>query len=76
MWTPLCASRWKIPYNGVLSASAAGMMTIMVPDLLDPTPEIRSLCTGVVEDLHAVCTLIETAAAAAFDGERGYPTGR
>ncbi len=29
-------------YNGVRSASAAGMMTIMVPDLLEPTDEIRA----------------------------------
>lgn len=41
-------------YNGVRSASAAGMMTYMIPDLLGPTPEILSLCTGVVRDLHAV----------------------
>jgi HAD superfamily hydrolase (TIGR01509 family) len=45
-------------YNGVRSASAAGMMTFMVPDLLRPTPEIQSLCTGVVSDLHAVRELI------------------
>ncbi|MBY5846401.1 HAD family phosphatase [Rhizobium leguminosarum] len=51
-------------FNGVRSASAAGMMTFMVPDLLSPTPEIHSLCTGVVSDLHAVCKLILTASAA------------
>lgn len=45
-------------YNGIRSASAAKMMTYMVPDLLRPTPEIQSLCTGVVNDLHAVCELI------------------
>lgn len=55
-------------YNGVRSASAAGTMTVMVPDLLGPTPEIRALCTGVVEDLHAVCELIQTASAAAVAG--------
>src|SRR5271170_3827531 len=33
-------------HNGVRSASSAGMMPIMVPDLLDPTDEIRRLCTG------------------------------
>lgn len=48
-------------HNGVRSASAAGMMTIMVPDLLKPTPEIQSLCTAVVDDLHAVRDLILTA---------------
>ena len=41
-------------YNGVRSASAAGMMTIMVPDLLEATEEIRALCTFVVRDLHMV----------------------
>jgi HAD superfamily hydrolase (TIGR01509 family) len=45
-------------YNGVRSASAAGMMTFMIPDLLAPTPEIQSLCTGVVSDLHAIRQLI------------------
>ena len=45
-------------YNGVRSASAAGMMTIMVPDLLEATEEIRALCTFVVPDLHAVRGLV------------------
>jgi HAD superfamily hydrolase (TIGR01509 family) len=45
-------------HNGVRSASAAGMMTVMVPDLLSPTPEIEGMCTTVVGDLHAVCELI------------------
>jgi len=45
-------------YNGVRSASSAGMMTIMVPDLLEPTNEIRRHCTFVVPDLHEVRNLI------------------
>ena len=45
-------------YNGVRSASAAGMMTIMVPDLLEATDEIRGLCTFVVRDLHMVRDLL------------------
>ena len=45
-------------HNGVRSASAAGMMTIMVPDLIAPTDEIRQLCTLVADDLHAVCHLV------------------
>ena len=45
-------------YNGVRSAAAAGMMTIMVPDLLEATDEIRGLCTFVVRDLHAVRGLV------------------
>jgi HAD superfamily hydrolase (TIGR01509 family) len=45
-------------HNGVRAASAAGMMTIMVPDLLPPTEEIRALCTHIVLDLHEVHRLI------------------
>src|SRR4030088_466811 len=45
-------------HNGIRSASSAGMMTIMVPDLLEPTDEIRGLCTFVVRDLHEVRSLL------------------
>src|SRR5277367_4527202 len=41
-------------HNGVRSASAAGLMTLMVPDLLEPTEEIRGLCTLIVPNLHEV----------------------
>jgi HAD superfamily hydrolase (TIGR01509 family) len=52
-------------HNGVRSAAAAGMMTIMIPDLLEPTEEIRGLCTFVVGDLHEVRRLIEGCTASA-----------
>jgi beta-phosphoglucomutase-like phosphatase (HAD superfamily) len=45
-------------HNGIRSASSAGMMTIMVPDLLEPTDEIRALCTLVARDLHEVSHVI------------------
>lgn len=45
-------------HNGVRSASAAGMMTVMVPDLIPSTDEIQGLCALVVDDLHAVCRLV------------------
>jgi HAD superfamily hydrolase (TIGR01509 family) len=45
-------------HNGVRSASSAGMITIMVPDLLEPTDEIRGLCALIVRDLHEVRSLI------------------
>jgi beta-phosphoglucomutase-like phosphatase (HAD superfamily) len=48
-------------YHGVRSASAAGMMTLMVPDLLPPTEEISALCHRVVLDLHEVRRLIASA---------------
>ena len=41
-------------HNGVRSAFAAGMMTVMVPDLLEPTDEIRALYSFVACDLHVV----------------------
>jgi beta-phosphoglucomutase-like phosphatase (HAD superfamily) len=50
-------------HNGVRSASAAGMMTVMVPDLIPPTEEIQALCTLIVADLHAVRRLVISASA-------------
>lgn len=41
-------------HNGVRSASSAGMMTVMVPDILEATDEMRELCVLVAPDLHAV----------------------
>ena len=41
-------------HNGVRSAAAAGMMTVMVPDLLEATAEMRELCVMVASDLHEV----------------------
>ena len=43
---------------GVRSASAAGMMTVMVPDLLEASEDIRRLCVLVVPDLHDVRDLV------------------
>jgi HAD superfamily hydrolase (TIGR01509 family) len=48
-------------FNGVRSAAAAGMMTIMVPDLIQPTDDIRNLCLTVARDLHDVRNLLLTA---------------
>ena len=45
-------------YNGVRAAAAAGMMTIMVPDLLQPTPDICDVCVAVAPDLHHVRRLL------------------
>lgn len=44
--------------NGVLSASSAGAMTIMVPDLVQPGRDISGLCECIVADLHVVRELI------------------
>jgi len=43
---------------GVQSAAAAGMMTVMVPDLLEPTQDICTLCVFVARDLHQVRDLV------------------
>jgi beta-phosphoglucomutase-like phosphatase (HAD superfamily) len=45
-------------FNGIRSAASAGMMTVMVPDLLEPTDDIRALCTLVAADLHEVRSLL------------------
>ena len=45
-------------HNGVRAAAAAGMMTIMVPDLLDPTEEMHALCVRIARDLHEVRELL------------------
>ena len=44
-------------YNGVRAANNAGMMTIMVPDLLPATAEMEMLCVCIAKDLHEVCNL-------------------
>ena len=48
-------------HNGVRAASAAGMMTIMVPDMLDPTEEMHTLCLRIARDLHEVRELLPAA---------------
>lgn len=45
-------------HAGVRAAASAGMMTIMVPDLLDPTEEMRTLCVRIARDLHEVRDLL------------------
>lgn len=41
-------------HAGVRAAHAAGMHTVMVPDLLQPTDEVTALCRAVMIDLHQV----------------------
>jgi beta-phosphoglucomutase-like phosphatase (HAD superfamily) len=43
----------------VRAAAAAGMMTIMVPDLLDPTDEMVGLAVHIAADLHEVRAMLE-----------------
>lgn len=44
---------------GVKGADAAGMTVIMVPDIIQPSEEIRSLAFQVCNSLHDVCLLLE-----------------
>lgn len=46
-------------FNGVRSASRAGMPVIMVPDLLQPDEEIRELADGVLPSLMEAMTFID-----------------
>lgn len=41
-------------FNGIKSIEAAGMHAIMVPDMVQPTDEIRKLCEIVLPDLTTV----------------------
>jgi HAD superfamily hydrolase (TIGR01509 family) len=45
-------------HNGVRAAHAAGMMTVMVPDLLEPTDEMHDKCVLIAESLHRVAALL------------------
>lgn len=51
---PACCLVLEDSHNGIRAAHAAGMTAIMVPDLLEPTDEMRGLCFAVVETLHDV----------------------
>jgi HAD superfamily hydrolase (TIGR01509 family) len=48
---------------GLLAAHAAGTMAFLIPDLVQPPPEIRALCAGVLPDLHAAVAMLRTALA-------------
>jgi len=48
-------------YAGVSSAHAAGCMTIMTPDLLTPTDEMRTKAIHIADSLHDVVALVRAA---------------
>ena len=56
--TPQSCVALEDSYHGVRSATGAGMMTIMVPDLFPPTDDMRKLCVAIAPDLHEVVTLL------------------
>ena len=46
-------------YNGVRAVKAAGMFTVMVPDMIAPTEEILALCDACPKTLLEIVTLIQ-----------------
>ncbi|MCR5652851.1 MAG: HAD family phosphatase [Ruminococcus sp.] len=44
--------------NGIKSAHAAGMITVMIPDLIEPTDEIRPMCYKILPSLKNVIEII------------------
>ncbi|MBQ2867352.1 MAG: HAD family hydrolase, partial [Firmicutes bacterium] len=46
-------------YNGVRSASSAGLTTIMVPDLMGPDEEMNRLADVILPSLFDVITYLE-----------------
>ncbi len=42
-------------HNGIRSAQAAGMLPVMVPDLLPVTDEMRELSAYIAEDMNDAC---------------------
>lgn len=50
-------------FNGVRAAHAAGMMTVMVPDIVPADAEMRELTVAVLDDLHALRGLLARTAA-------------
>src|SRR5438067_11740139 len=48
---------WRIPTTAS-ARHAAGMMTVMVPDLLPASDDIRGLCVAVITDRHGVRQLL------------------
>lgn len=45
-------------FNGIKSARSAGMITVMVPDLIEPTEEIKNKCDYIFKTLNEVVELI------------------
>jgi HAD superfamily hydrolase (TIGR01509 family) len=56
--TPQACLALEDSHNGVRAAAAAGMRTIMIPDLLPATDEMRSLCYLVAGDLHDIRAML------------------
>ena len=43
---------------GIMAAHGAGVPAIMVPDILQPRPEVRKMCSAIMADLTEVLALL------------------
>lgn len=59
---PLLCIAVEDSHTGVRAAHAAGMQTIMVPDIVAPSDEINALCVAVMDSLHDLRTAAFAAA--------------
>jgi HAD superfamily hydrolase (TIGR01509 family) len=59
---PLLCIAVEDSHTGVRAAHAAGMQTIMVPDIVAPSDEINALCVAVMNSLHDLRTAAFAAA--------------
>ena len=46
-------------FNGVRAGAAGGFVTVMVPDMDQPTPEIQALYTAKADDLNQVLAMLQ-----------------
>ena len=56
-------------FNGIRAASAAGMRPIMVPDIVTPDEEMRSLSETICADLFEAMAYLQTQAGHPADGQ-------
>jgi HAD superfamily hydrolase (TIGR01509 family) len=60
-------------HNGVRAAHAAGMMTVMVPDLLEATDEMHGKCVAIMDSLHHVREALQRQAESFVSGAGAGP---
>lgn len=56
---PIQALAIEDSYNGIRSAHAAGMRSVMVPDMLPPTEEMKQLTDAILPDLSFLTAFLQ-----------------